>query len=97
MRRKALMRDSVDALSLTFKRKDSPTGATRETLRVMAHELGISETATIHLALAMLAGMVLPGYEADEGALEPVDMAALCKRAAVKMPRSKLISSRRLF
>ena len=88
---------SGDTLLLEFKRKDSPTGVTRETLRVVADEPGISEAAAVHLALATLAGMVLPAYEADGGALVSMDMAVLRKRAAAKLPRGKLISSRPLF
>ena len=91
------MSSATDSLLLKFKPKDARLGVTRGTLKAVADELGVSETSAIHVALAMLAGMVLAGYEPDEGPFRSSDVAALRKAAAAKMPKGKLVSSKSLF
>jgi len=91
------MSASAESLLLKFKPKDVRMGVTRGTLRAVADELGVSETSAIHMALAMLAGLVLPTYEADEGPLRASDIAALRKAAASQLPQGKLVSSKSLF
>ena len=91
------MSATADSLLVKFKAKDVRLGVTRTTLKAVADELGVSETSAVHMALAILAGMVLPAYEADEGPLRASDIAALRKAAAAKMPKGKLLSSASLF
>jgi hypothetical protein len=91
------MSAAADSLLLKFKPKDTRAGVTRDTLRAIAEELGIAETAAVHMALAMLAGLVVPAYEADDGPLTASDVARMRKSAAAKMPKGKRLSSERLF
>ena len=46
-------------LLLKFRDKDSPYGITRDTLKVLAAELGMPETTIIHLAVSRFAKDVL--------------------------------------
>jgi hypothetical protein len=54
---------------LKFKRKDSPLGVQKATVKQMANLLGFNETEVVHYALSKLAKEIIPAYELDEGAL----------------------------
>jgi hypothetical protein len=54
---------------LKFKRKDSPLGVQKATVKQMANLLGFNETDVVHYALSKLAKEIIPAYELDEGAL----------------------------
>ena len=46
---------------------DTLTSISRETLKLIAETLGLTETQTMHFALAKLRREVLPKYELDDG------------------------------
>lgn len=46
---------------------DTLTSISRDTLKLVAQTLGLTETQTMHFALAKLRREVLPKYELDEG------------------------------
>lgn len=50
-----------------FRPEDTLTSVTRETLKLIAETLGLTETQTMHFALAKLRREVLPKYELDDG------------------------------
>ena len=50
-----------------FRPEDTLTSVTRETLKLIAEALGLTETQTMHFALAKLRREVLPKYELDDG------------------------------
>jgi hypothetical protein len=57
------------SMLLKFKRKDSPLGVQKATVKQMANLLGFNETDVVHYALSKLAKEIIPAYELDEGAL----------------------------
>jgi hypothetical protein len=87
----------VSNLLLKFKAKDSSYGVTRETLKALSHEMDVSETMTVHLALSRLAKDVLPAYEADDGPLTASDMARIRKMAQPMLPKGKVLRTRSLL
>lgn len=46
---------------------DTLTSISRDTLKLVAETLGLTETQTMHFALAKLRREVLPKYELDDG------------------------------
>ena len=84
-------------LQLKFREKDSPLGVSRETLKALAKELEVAETMVVHLALASYAKDVLPGYEADDGALSQTDLGMIRDRARGALPKGKAISTKSLI
>lgn len=84
-------------LLLKFKSKDSPYGVTRETLKVLADEMDVSETMVVHLAIARFAKEVLPAYEADDGRLTAGDFTRIRKLAESMLPKGKLVNTRSLL
>ena len=84
-------------LLLKFKVKDSPYGVTRETLKALAEEMAVSETAVVHLAISRFAKEVLPGYEEDGGPLTKAEIAQVRKAAKPKLPTGKVIRSQSLL
>ena len=52
-----------------FREKDTRFGVSRRTAKRLAKQLGMTETEVIHFAIAQLAGVQLPAYEPDDGAL----------------------------
>lgn len=89
--------DDMKSLRVAFKETDSTAGVTRETLQRMAQNLGKSETAVVHMALARLANETLPGYEADEQSLSDADLQAIRKMAQPFMPKGRVIKKRSLL
>jgi len=63
------MPSSAEKLLVRFREVDSPLGVTRDTLRSLAKNLGVDETAAVHLALAQLSEKQLPRYARDNGLL----------------------------
>ena len=86
-----------DKLLLKFRAKSTTYGVTRETLKVLAAELDMTETMVIHLAVSRFAREVLPAYEADDGPIPPGYLAWLRKSAEAKLPRGKVIGKKSLF
>jgi len=60
---------NTPSMLLKFKRKDSPLGVQKATVKQMANLLGFNETDVVHYALSKLAKEIIPAYELDEGAL----------------------------
>jgi hypothetical protein len=77
------------SLLLKFKTTTTASGVSRETLKAIAEELGMNETATVHLAISKLGKEVLPNYEADEGPLSAEYQTWLQKKANEQMPNGK--------
>lgn len=75
-----------DALALRFRGSDSPTGVTRETLHQAAKQLGMTETALIHLALRRFIRDELPAYDADVPPLTAKEIAAVRKLVPQDVP-----------
>ena len=86
-----------DKLLLKFRAKSTAYGVTRETLKVLAAELDMTETMVIHLAVSRFAKEVLPTYEADDGPIPPGYLAWLRKSAEAKLPKGKVIGKKSLF
>lgn len=64
-------------LLLAFRKVNSRSGITRDRLQALAAKLGMSETQTIHHALAELARRELPAYEADDEEVTPQQYALI--------------------
>ena len=84
-------------LRIKFRKRDTPYGVTRETLKAIAEQLDVSEAEAIHLALALLAMEVLPGYERDDRPLSKDDLDFIRKLAQPMLPKGKLIRTRSLL
>ena len=81
-----------DQLLLRFRPSDTQNGISRSTVEKLAEYLGFTgETQVIHYALRKLAKEVLPAYEADDGELTPMQLAAI--RKAVPQGRAKSVKS----
>ena len=79
-------------LLLRFRPNDTQNGISRSTVERLAEYLGFTgETQVIHYALRKLAKEVLPAYEADDGELTPMQLAAI--RKAVPQGRAKSVKS----
>ena len=91
------MATTTDTLQLKFRATDSRFGVTRDTLRALASELGISETLVVHMALSRFAEEVLAAYEPDDGPLTAKQLAALRKAAERVLPQGKLVNRSSLF
>lgn len=63
------MPSGAEKLLVRFREVDSPLGVTRDTLRTLARNLGVDETAAVHLALVQLSEKHLPRYARDNGLL----------------------------
>lgn len=80
-------------LLLRFRGTDTVAGVSRKTAARLAGTLGLSETQTIHLALARLAQSTLPRYEPDEGALTASELRAIRKLE----PQGRFVARESLF
>lgn len=78
-RKLAPRKAAAGRLLLRFRRTDTVAGVSRKTAARLARILGLSETQTIHLALARLAQSTLPRYEPDEGVLSASELRAIRK------------------
>lgn len=58
---------ALSPILLNFRPVDTLTSVTRDTLKLIAETLGLTETQTMHFALAKLRREVLPKYELDDG------------------------------
>ena len=68
---------------LKFKRKDSPLGVQKATVKQMANLLGFNETDVVHYALSKLAREIIPAYELDDGALSESEINKIRKLSGV--------------
>jgi hypothetical protein len=84
-------------LLLKFREENTEFGVKRETLEILAKELGMTETMTVHFALSKLASERLPAYEQDDGALSHSYTDWLNDTAAIKLPKGKLIARKSLL
>ena len=64
---KAKPTKGLKPILFNFRPDDTLTSVTRETLKLIAETLGLTETQTMHFALAKLRREVLPKYELDDG------------------------------
>ena len=80
-------------LLFRYRGADTIAGISRKTTTRVAKTLGLTETQTIHLALARLAQETLPLYEADNGALTAKQLHAVKKLE----PQGRLAASENLF
>lgn len=60
--------------------KDTQTSVSRGTLKLIAETLGLTETQTMHFALARLRSEVLPKYELDDGPVSEATLRAIRKQ-----------------
>jgi hypothetical protein len=86
------MSSAPTQIAFRYRPYDSATGVTRSTAKKLAETLGVDETQEIHLALHELAVKLLPQYEADEGALTPIQLNQI-KNLAPKTKTAKMRSS----
>jgi hypothetical protein len=80
-------------LLLRFRSADTVVGVSRRTAARLAKTLCLTETQTIHLALARLAQTTLPRYEPDEGALTASELRAIRKLE----PQGRFVPRESLF
>ncbi len=78
---------------LRLREKDTGNGVTRNTLKLLAKTLGVSETDAIHKALADSARAHLPQYEADNGPLTATQHAAVANAVKKVHGRAKVVES----
>ena len=64
---KATRVKSVKPILFNPRPHDTQTSISRDTLKLVAETLGLTETQTMHFALAKLRREVLPKYELDDG------------------------------
>ena len=83
----------ADSLLFRYRHNDTITGVTRKTAKHMGQLLGLTETQTIHLALARLAQETLSRYEVDDGALTISQIRAIRK---LELP-GRMIMYKNLF
>ena len=86
-----------DPLLLKFRERNSPYGVTRDTLKTLSTEMGVSETMVIHLAVSKFAREVLPHYEADDEPLSAADLQWVRRTARTQLPKGKVLSKKSLF
>jgi hypothetical protein len=71
------------SMLLKFKRKDSPLGVQKTTVKKMADLLGFNETDVVHYALSKLAKEIIPAYELDDGALSESELKKIRKLSGI--------------
>ena|SRR3989344_1762502 len=82
-----------ERLLFRYRRSDTITGVSRKTTARVAQTLGLTETQTIHLALARLAQETLPRYEANNGGLTVKQLRAIRKLE----PQGRMVTDENLF
>ncbi len=87
----------MSTLLLKFRSKDSPYGIARKTLKALARQLNVSETAVVYMAIARLAKEMLPRYERDDGPLSTEAIADIRKQAQAKLPKGKVLKRHSLL
>lgn len=80
-------------LLFRYRGVDTVAGVSRKTTARVAQTLGLTETQTIHLALARLAQQTLPRYEADNGELTSKQLSAIKKLE----PQGRMVTDENLF
>jgi len=81
------------AVLFRLREKDTGNGVTRNTLKLLAGALGVSETDAIHKALADSARVHLPQYEADDGPLSDAQHAAIGTSVKKAHGRARVLES----
>jgi hypothetical protein len=76
-------KSNTPSMLLKFKRKDSPLGVQKATVKQMANLLGVNETDVVHYALSKLAREIIPAYELDDGALSESEINKIRKLSGV--------------
>jgi len=76
-------KSNTPSMLLKFKRKDSPLGVQKATVKQMANLLGFNETDVVHYALSKLAREIIPAYELDDGALSESEINKIRKLSGV--------------
>ncbi|MEY3804854.1 MAG: hypothetical protein RL667_976 [Pseudomonadota bacterium] len=76
-------KSKTPSMLLKFKRKDSPLGVQKATVKQMANLLGFNETDVVHYALSKLAREIIPAYELDDGALSESEINKIRKLSGV--------------
>lgn len=87
----------VRSILLKFPKKDSAKGISRNTLRMLAKKLRISEAKVVHLALAQFASSVLRRYDADDRPLSEADLEYVRDFALSKTPTGQVLSKKTLL
>jgi len=87
----------VRSILLKFPKKDSAKGISRNTLRMLAKKLRISEAKVVHLALAQFASSVLRRYDADDRPLSEADLEYVRDLARSKALTGQVLSEKTLF
>jgi len=67
-------KSNAPSMLLKFKRKDSPLGVQKATVKQMANLLGFNETEVVHYALSKLAREIIPAYQLDDGPLTELEI-----------------------
>jgi len=76
-------KSETPSMLLKFKRKDSPLGVQKTTVKQMADLLGFNETDVVHYALSKLAKEIIPAYELDDGALTEAELKKIRKLSGI--------------
>jgi hypothetical protein len=76
-------KSDTPSMLLKFKRKDSPLGVQKTTVKQMADLLGFNETDVVHYALSKLAKEIIPAYELDDGPLTDAEIKKIKKLSGV--------------
>jgi len=76
-------KSEASSMLLKFKRKDSPIGVQKTTVKHMAELLGFNETEVVHYALSKLAKEIIPAYELDDGALTESEIKKIRKLSGI--------------
>ena len=71
------------SMLLKFKRKDSPLGVQKTTVKKMADLLGFNETDAVHYALSKLAKEIIPASELDDSALSASELKKIRKLSGI--------------
>jgi hypothetical protein len=79
----ASKKSEAPTMLLKFKRKDSPVGVQKATVKQMADLLGFNETDVVHYALSKLAKEIIPAYELDDGALTEFELKKIRKLSSI--------------
>lgn len=62
---------------LRFRKQDTPTGVSIETIERLAEVTGLTKTEVVHFALRELANKFLPAYEPDDADLSDTQLDAI--------------------
>lgn len=91
------MPNAQPSMVLKFPARDTRLEVTRATVKALAVQLRMSETAVVHFALARLAESMLTSYQRDMGPLTARELLVVRRSAKCDMPKGKLLSVEKLF